>query len=153
EGNALFLSELLRALEEADVLQLAESGWILGDLSRAAIPLLLRQVIDGRAARLDAESQRLLVVAATIGYEIPLPLWAEVGETDEATLLDVMEHGMEARLLAEAADGGQIQFAHALIREALYVRIPATRRRRMHRAVGEALIAAPDPDPDAVASQ
>ena len=45
-----------------------------------------------------------------------------------------------------------MQFAHALIREALYEGMPAPRRRRLHRAAGEALAAGHDPDPDAVAN-
>ena len=44
-----------------------------------------------------------------------------------------------------------IRFTHALIREALYEDVPALRRRRLHRQVGEALAALPAPDPDAVA--
>ncbi len=42
-------------------------------------------------------------------------------------------------------------FAHALIREALYEEVPALRRRRLHRAVGDVLAAGADPAPDAVA--
>ncbi len=47
-------------------------GWRLGDLAATAVPALLRQVIDGRLARLDEEAQRLLAVAAVIGHEVPL---------------------------------------------------------------------------------
>ena len=50
EGNPLFLGELLRALEEAGTLHPDEHGWRLGDLTATAVPALLRQVIDGRAA-------------------------------------------------------------------------------------------------------
>jgi hypothetical protein len=44
-----------------------------------------------------------------------------------------------------------VAFAHALIREALYEALPVLRRRRLHRAVGEALSADTDAAPDAVA--
>jgi hypothetical protein len=55
----------------------------------------------------------------------------------------------EAGLLTETADG--VRFAHALTREALYEGTPGIRRRVWHRAAAEAVLAAPNPDPDAVA--
>ena len=151
EGNPLFLGELLRALEEARTLQPDEHGWRLGDPTATAVPALLRQVIDGRAARLDAESRRLLGVAAVIGHEVPLALWSAVGEAGDEALLGAVEQGLEARLLAEAAGNDAVRFAHALIREALYEGVPGIRRRRVHVQVGEALAAFGSPDPDAVA--
>lgn len=151
EGNPLYLGELLRALEEAGTLHLVQDEWHLGDLTATAVPVLLRQVIDARASRLDAESQQLLGVAAVIGHEVPLDIWGAVGEADEDTLLRVVEQGLEARLLVEAVGDARVRFAHALIREALYEGIPGIRRRRLHRRTGEALAAGHNPDPDAVA--
>jgi transcriptional regulator with XRE-family HTH domain/tetratricopeptide (TPR) repeat protein len=153
EGNPFYAGELLRALEEGGSLRRAGSDGALGDLAGARVPPLLRQVIDGRVARLDAEAQGLLAVAAIIGQEIPLTLWGTVGEVAESGLLDVIEQAVAAHLLAEAPDGTQVHFVHALIREALYEGQPPTRRRGWHQRVGEALAATPNPDPDAVAYQ
>jgi DNA-binding CsgD family transcriptional regulator len=151
EGNALFLGELLRSLEEAETLRPAEDGWQLGELTATTVPALLRQVIDGRAARLDAESRRLLGIAAVIGHEAPLAIWAAVGDVSEDALLPVVEQGLETHLLVEAASADAVRFAHALIREALYEGIPGIRRRRIHRQIGETLAAHANADPDAVA--
>jgi DNA-binding CsgD family transcriptional regulator len=116
------------------------------------VPPLLRQVIAGRVAHLGAEAQRLLAVAAVVGQEVPLFLWASVAAIDEEGLLDTVERATKARLLTEVPEGTAVRFAHALVREALYEGTLAARRRRLHRAVAEALLAAPDSDPDAVAS-
>ncbi|MDQ6906301.1 MAG: AAA family ATPase [Chloroflexota bacterium] len=151
EGNALFVAELLRTLEEWGALVEDGERWQLSDLRRVAVPALLRQVIDGRVARLDAESQRLLTVAAVIGHEVPLAAWAAVGEADEDAVLAAVEQGLSARLVVEVAGEERVRFAHALIREALYESITAIRRRRMHRRVGETLAGSGNPDPDAVA--
>ena len=151
EGNALYLGELLRALEESGVLRASGGEWALGALAASPVPPLLRQVIDARVARLDAESQRLLAVAAVIGYEAALAVWAAVGRVDEDALLDLTEHAEQAHILAGTPAGDGVQFAHALIREAVYERVPSVRRRVIHRAVASALIAQPHPDPDAVA--
>jgi hypothetical protein len=151
DGNALFVGELLRALEEGGTLRREAGGWALGALDALSVPPLLRQVIEGRVARLDEESQRLLTVAAVIGHDVPLVVWAMAGETDEEALLDLAERAEEARLFAAESDGTSVRFAHALIREALYEGIPGIRRRRVHRRAGEALVVLPNPDPDAVA--
>jgi DNA-binding CsgD family transcriptional regulator len=151
EGNPFFISELLQTLEEEAVLRPTDSGWALGPLTDVGVPPLLRQVIEARIARFDAESQRLLGVAAVIGADVPLSVWAAVGEVDEDALLDLTERGEEARLLAGTPDGESAHFAHALIRETLYEGIPGIQRRRIHRQVGETLAALPHPDPDAVA--
>ncbi|MDQ2786631.1 MAG: AAA family ATPase, partial [Chloroflexota bacterium] len=151
EGNPLFLGELLRTLAEEGFLRPADGGWTLGDLSRARVPLLLRQLIDRRLARLGTEAERLLAFAAVIGQETPLALWQAVSGADEETLLDLVERAAAARVLEEEDGGTAVRFAHALIREALYEGTPLSRRRIWHRQVAEAMAATPHPDPDAVA--
>jgi DNA-binding CsgD family transcriptional regulator len=151
EGNAFFTVQLLRALEDEEVLTTTAEGWALGDLAAVGLPAALRQVLDGRLARLGEAAERLLALAAVIGQAAPLTLWAAVAETDEDGLLDTIEQAVAAHLVTEAPDGSGVRFVHALVREALYAGLPATRRRRVHRAVGEALAATARPDPDAVA--
>ena len=151
EGNALFVGELLRALEEGGVLARDGDIWRLGDLVRAGVPTLLRQVIEGRLARIDDAAHEALGVAAVIGQEVPFAVWATVSGTDEGRLIGIVEQAATARLMEETPDGMGARFVHALIREALYEGILPSRRRRLHRAVGEVLAALPDPDADAVA--
>ncbi len=151
EGNALFVGELVRALEEGGVLTDDADGWKVGDLARTGVPTLLRQVIEGRVARLDDDAQGALGAAAVIGQEVPFAVWAAVGGADEETLTGIVEQAAAARLMEETPDGVGARFIHALIREALYEAILPSRRRRLHRAVGETLAALPTPDADAVA--
>jgi ATP/maltotriose-dependent transcriptional regulator MalT len=151
EGNAFFIGELLRTLEEEGVLQYAERGWMLHDLAQTRVPALLKQVIDGRLARLGEESQHLLTVAAVIGQEVPLDLWVTVAQADEDAVADTLERAVDTHILAEASGGASARFSHALIREALHESIPAIRRRRMHRRAADALAGTRNPDPDTVA--
>jgi hypothetical protein len=152
EGNPLFLGELLRALEEDGILRDGDARQRLGELNDRAVPPLLRQMIDHRFARLDGESQRLLTIAAVVGQEVPLDLWTTVAAVDEDAVLDAVEQGLGAHMLQESPTGDRIQFSHALIREAILAHLPAVRR-RLHQRVGDALLGAPAPDPDAVAYQ
>src|SRR5439155_14303070 len=62
EGNPFYVGELLRTLEEEQFLRPAPGGWELGDLRAVPVPGLLRQIIDGRLARLGEEAQRLLAI-------------------------------------------------------------------------------------------
>ncbi|MGN6566249.1 MAG: AAA family ATPase [Thermomicrobiales bacterium] len=149
EGNPFYVGELLRSLVEEGLLGPLGQSDHIGDLTHMQVPALLRQIIEGRLARLAEEAQHLLAIAAVLGQEVPLDLWAAVSAAGEAALLDVSEQATEAHLV-EATDSG-IRFAHALIREALYEGILPLRRRAWHQRAAEALLAGPAPDPDAVA--
>ncbi len=151
EGNPLFATELLRALQEEALLGPADDGWKLGELDRVAVPSFLRHVIEGRVARLGEATREALAMAAVIGQEVPLALWAEVAELDDEALLAIVERAVDAQLLEADPDGTHVRFVHALIREALYAGVLPPRRRHWHRRAGEALAAGARPDPDAVA--
>src|SRR5829696_4833952 len=150
-GNPFFTQQLLRAIEEDEVLRPLGKRWVLGDLVHTGVPPLLREVIEGRLLRLNEEGQRLLRAAAVIGQEIPFPLWASVVAYEEEALISVIEGAMTARLIENAEGGAGFRFIHALMREALYEGINPLRRRLVHRRVGETLAAFPSPDSDAVA--
>jgi predicted ATPase len=80
EGNPFFATELLRALEEEGLLQQVDGHWQLGDIAHVLVPLFLHQVIEGRVARLGEEVREPLAMAAVIGQDVPLALWAEVAD-------------------------------------------------------------------------
>jgi DNA-binding CsgD family transcriptional regulator len=151
EGNPFFIGEVLHTLEEIGVLRSQGGTWTLGDLQEVRVPSLVRQVIRSRLARLTEDAQRLLAIAALIGQEVPLALWATITGESEETPLTVIERAGEAHLLEETPETTRVRFAHALIRETLVESLPLSQRRRWHRQIGEALAARPAPDPDAVA--
>ncbi len=152
EGNPFFTLEVLHTLEADAHLRQTEQGWTVDALDRFRVPPLLRQVIEGRLARLDTETRRLLEVAAVIGQQAPLSVWATSAAVDEDTLLLAVEQAVAERLVTVLPDDTAIHFAHALVREALYAGLSMSARRRLHRDVGEALAVQRDTaDPDAVA--
>jgi class 3 adenylate cyclase/tetratricopeptide (TPR) repeat protein len=151
EGNPLFATELLRAFEDESLLRETEGAWSLGELTAAVVPSFLRQVIDGRIARLGQDIRRLLEIAAVIGQDVPLVVWAQVAALDDEALLVLVEQAVATHLLTAERDGTRVRFVHALIREALYEGILPPRRRLWHREVAESLMAGPHPDPDAIA--
>jgi DNA-binding CsgD family transcriptional regulator len=151
EGNPFYSTELLRALEEKELLRHDAGIWAFDETDRVVVPPLLRQVIDSRVDRLGADVRDALAIAAIIGQEVPLALWAAVAGLDDAPLLTIVERAASAHLLDAEPDGAHVRFVHALTREALYDGVLAPRRRILHRQVAEALLARRNPDPDAVA--
>ena len=152
EGNALFLTELLRTLEEERRLDRLEDLSSTESLWQTPVPSLLQQIVDDRLSRLGDETAALLTIAAVVGQEVPLAVWGTVAGMDEETLLTAAERAEAAHLVTASAQGDGIRFSHALIRDVLYEHISALRRRRIHLQVAEVLAASPAPDPDAVAS-
>ena len=151
EGNALFMTELLRTLEEEQLLRREGETWHVGSIAHAPLPRLLQQMIDARLTRLGDTADALLAIAAVIGHEVPFSIWQAVTQSDEETLDATIERAEAVHLVSAWASGEGFRFTHALIREALYEGVSATRRRRLHRQIGEVLAASPSPSPDAVA--
>lgn len=151
EGNPLFATELLRALEEEALLRPTDDGWTLAELDRVVVPPFLRQVIESRVARLGEATRQPLAIAAVIGQDVPLALWATVADLPDEAMLTIVERAVDAHLMEADPDGRRVRFVHALAREALYAGILPPRRRDWQRRVGEVLAAGTRSDPDAVA--
>jgi DNA-binding CsgD family transcriptional regulator len=151
EGNPLFVTELLRTIEEERLLDRLTKRSDSASLARTPVPALLKQIVDDRLSRLGDETAALLAVAAVVGQEVPIAVWGAVTRTDEGTLLAAAERAEAAHLVMPSTHHDAIRFSHALIRDVLYEHISALRRPRLHQRVAEAIIALPMPDPDAVA--
>lgn len=151
QGNPFFAIELIRALEEAQVL--TQTGYTshLEQFDYIVLPPLLTQVIDGRVSRLGDVAREALSFAAIVGEEVPLALWADVARLDEDQLLSIIEQAVDAHLLIASRDGRRVRFSHALIRDALYESLLPAHRRQRHKLVAEHLIADTIHDPDAIA--
>jgi DNA-binding CsgD family transcriptional regulator/tetratricopeptide (TPR) repeat protein len=151
-GNPFFLDELLRTLEGAQLLRLEGDRWHVGDLDQAAVPPLVRQIIEQRLMQLELETQRLLEVAAIIGQEVAVDLWQAAGDTTDNQLAQAMEEAIAAHLLLEAPGSPSVRFSHALVQETLVTRQSLLRRRATHRRVAELLAERPNPLASLIAS-
>ena len=151
DGNALFAVELVRHLVETDVLATdAEGRWhAQADLAHIEVPRTVRAVLRTRVGRLDPEAQRALAVASVAGREFDPAVIAAVLELDELAVLDQIEAAVRASLVREI-HVGHFQFAHALVQQALYDDLGATRRSLHHRQLAIALEKQPGHIPAAV---
>jgi DNA-binding SARP family transcriptional activator len=116
-GNPFFVCELLAGVE--------------GE----TIPSSVRDVVTARAARLGATTHETLRTAAVIGQEFELAILMATSEQPEDTLLDQLQHAVDARIVTET--GIDVwRFRHALLRDALYSDLPDSRRARLHATIG-----------------
>jgi DNA-binding winged helix-turn-helix (wHTH) protein/tetratricopeptide (TPR) repeat protein len=132
-GNPFFMKQLVGHLVERRELQAPSSG------RSFSIPAGLRDVIVNRVARLPGDAGRILKIAALIGREFELGLLRRVARLSEEHLLDPLDAAVQAGILVEVVDRpGRYSFAHALLRTTLEQELTATRRARLHAAIGEA---------------
>jgi predicted ATPase/DNA-binding CsgD family transcriptional regulator len=145
EGNPFFLEELLRALVEERTLIWQGRCWELGGHPGSLVPPRVVEAIRMRLARLDPSVVELLRVAAVAGRASEPALLAQVARLDVEQAEELLLAAARAQVLRPDADGAYA-FTHDMVRETLLGEVGSARRRRLHRAIGEALEAQGDAD-------
>ena len=134
EGNPFFLIELVRLLASEGALGQAEA------VAAAQVPAGVRDVLRRRLDRLPEATNALLRVAAVVGRRFDLGVLSAATDYDEDRTLEAVEAALLAGIVVEDPDAvGRYQFAHTLVRQALYDELSAMRRARLHARVGAAL--------------
>jgi DNA-binding winged helix-turn-helix (wHTH) protein len=129
EGNPFLMHELLRQVSD----DAGSSDQLV--FSEAALELA-RQ----RLHALHAATRDVLACAAVIGRSFELPLLQAVTGLEMAALMTNLEAAWASEVLVAAPDSRTaFVFDHDLLRDALYEGLVPTERRRLHRAVAEAL--------------
>jgi class 3 adenylate cyclase/DNA-binding SARP family transcriptional activator len=146
-GNPLFVGQLLRHLAETGAL--VERG---GELSVAAgagrlgVPESAKELVATRLSALPPDAVATLRTAAVIGRGFDAELVAETEDRPAGDVLDALDAGVAAGLVEEV-DAGRHAFVHAVVREAIYEQMGATRRARVHRRVAASLERSADAEP------
>jgi tetratricopeptide (TPR) repeat protein len=134
EGNPFFLIELVRLLASEGTLGRADA------VTAAQVPAGVRDVLRRRLGRLPESTNVLLRVAAVIGGSFDLGVLSAATDYDEDRTLEAVEAALLAGIVVEDPMAvGRYQFAHTLVREALYEELSGVRRARLHARVGAAL--------------
>jgi tetratricopeptide (TPR) repeat protein len=141
-GNPFFVSETVREWFEKDAIARGESGWVL--VSEAAdstdLPETVRDAMRLRLQGLSPRAQEVIGAAAAIGAVVDIDLLREVlPDLTESDVLDAIDALLPRRVFRETGNAGRVQFVHDLLRELPYGDLSATRRRSLHRRVGERL--------------
>jgi hypothetical protein len=121
------LSRQLRHSEQADPGALA--------VDHAALELIRQRV-----SQLDAEARGVLSAAAVVGRSFELPLLQVITDGDAATLMASLDDALAAEVVVAAPDSATgFAFGHELLRSVLYDALPASKRRRWHVRIVQAL--------------
>jgi predicted ATPase len=155
DGNALFMVNLLEHLIEAHAVRRRDGRWVVDGAAAVLtrVPQGLRPFIERRLDALSDEDRELMEVASVVGVEFPaaaalagLPHSGEEQDPEriEKRLEALVSHTnlIDSCGTTEWPDGSltaRYRFRHALYRDGLYEQIPAARRARLHRRVGERL--------------
>ena len=135
-GNPLFVGETVRAFLQDGTLRLRDGRAALTESGEARLPITLRAVLGARIDALPARAKTVLGIASVIGITFrPSTLVALLAEPLEQATID---------LLADAAlivphENGQWRFSHALIHDAAYAGLLASRRRVLHGRIADRL--------------
>ena len=133
DGNPFFVEELLMADDAAR--------------ERGPLPPTLHGILVTRLAAAPDLAQTVIGAAAVAGRQVEHGLLAAIAGLDEADLLEGLRSAVSSQLLVVEADprvGDVYAFRHALLQEAAYEELLPGERRRLHRAVAEA-VAEQDP--------
>jgi DNA-binding SARP family transcriptional activator len=140
-GQPFFLTEMLRALVERGVLDLAA---VVGEPTglRGFLPPGVREVVGARLARLSTDTRALLSAGAVLGQGFTFEQLCQVADVPESVALPGIDEVIRAHLLREShAEGqpGAYGFTHDKIRDVVHAEIGEARRRVFHRRALETL--------------
>jgi class 3 adenylate cyclase len=136
EGNPLFIGETVRAFLEDGTLEWRDGRVAMIESGRSVVPVTLRAVLGARIDSLEPSGREALGVASIIGITFQERLVEQLlGDTLPPRTLD---HLAEAAMIRRAEEG-EWRFAHALIRDAAYAGMLASRRRTLHARLADHL--------------
>jgi DNA-binding CsgD family transcriptional regulator len=134
-GNPFLAVEMLTGLRTVD-----DSGEL--------VPPGLVVGVRGRLKSLQQDTLRFLQMGAVLGRRFAFHNAAALCGRPTTTLIAALEEAMRAGLLDD--DGEQLAFRHDLLRQAVYVDIPPSARKTLHREAANHLVSAGHRPIDAV---
>jgi DNA-binding CsgD family transcriptional regulator/tetratricopeptide (TPR) repeat protein len=139
EGNPFFIEELVRSLVEDRTLVPLDGRWSLRSHPARVLPPRVAEAIRSRLTRLDPGAVDLLRIAAVVGRSCEPGLLSHVSGVDVEEVEDLLLAAARRHLVQPDSVGG-FAFTHDMVRETLYAEVGWERRRRLHQAIGVALL-------------
>jgi tetratricopeptide (TPR) repeat protein len=132
-GSPLFVSEVARLLRSSGHAR-DPARW------RGVVPEGVRSVLERRVARLPSDTYEALAAASVLGQEVDATVVAALRDRDRVDIYEDLGPAVRARLVHDLGDG-RFEFAHALVRDAVYLGLDAGRRRALHDRAARVLVA------------
>ncbi len=141
-GNPFFIAETVREWYEKQAITRGEGGWVLRTEAADStdVPETVRDVMRLRLQGLPPMVQQVLGAGSVIGALVEIDLLSEaLPDLSESDVLDAIDVLIPRRVFRETGNAGRVEFVHDLLREMAYAELSASRRRSLHRRVGEVL--------------
>jgi len=139
DGNPLFVEQLVLALRDAGRLNRTGAAVRQAVADVSNVPIVVRELIAERLARLNPRGRQTLETAAVLGHAFDYAtLLAVIEPAEESTLLTDLDEAIQAQLLRDRRPAG-FAFSHSLMPEGVYWGLSKPRRMLLHGRVGEVL--------------
>jgi ABC-type transport system substrate-binding protein/class 3 adenylate cyclase len=139
-GNPFFLEEAVRDLVERGALQRDNGKWTLAvGEDELAVPALVQGALQARLDRLDSATREVLSLAAVIGRTFGVQLLEKLVPREQ--LMPALTELQRLDLIYEKSrrPNPEYRFRHGLVQEVAYASLVESKRRKLHKRVGEAL--------------
>jgi len=152
QGNPFALDEYVRALLDSGQLAMTPDGWVMetADLVDLELPEDVLDVVLRRVRALDADTLRVLRVAAVWGGEVSTEDLRRVTQLPEATVHGAVQLAIDRGLVLRRP-GDLITLQHDRIREAVVGELAPHARASVHQAIADVLPPSPTNARDAYA--
>ena len=138
EGNPFFVEQIIRYLQEENLLEMSGEGWsLVRRLRENFVPGDIRSVLVARLDQLAREVKLSIQTASVLGREFEVQILSQMLRDDQNVPVYVAE-AEKAAIWAPLSDIRYI-FSHGLLRDAAYEMQMRARRRELHALALEAL--------------
>jgi class 3 adenylate cyclase/tetratricopeptide (TPR) repeat protein len=139
EGNPFFAEQILRYLQDENLLLLDQDRWVVQSdaLKKSPLPTDVRVLLVARLDQLTQEVKEVVQAASVLGHEFEIQLLTQMLQGDEM-LPNKITLAEEASIWS-AISQLRYLFKHALLRETAYRMQIRARRQLLHALAVEAL--------------
>jgi tetratricopeptide (TPR) repeat protein len=137
EGNPFFAEQILRYLQESDLLVVGPDGWQVESEQRKPLPADVSSVLIARLDRLAQAVKEVVQTAAVLGREFEVLILA--GMLSDKNTIDERIEAAEQAAVWSPLNQMRYLFRHALLRDTAYRMQVRARRQALHRLAAKAI--------------
>ncbi len=140
EGNPFFIQEIIRGLVNDGVIDSTGYTWLNKvDLSKVSIPSSLEDMVTRRMGKLSPEALKVLKYASIVGLQFNFSYLLALVARPEEEVLDALDELIEQKLIYEepGTDEESYRFDNAIVRDLAYASLSKSRKRLIHKKIGE----------------
>jgi predicted ATPase len=138
EGNAYFVEQIIRYLQEENFIEMSREGWsLVRRLRNDFLPGDIRSLLVARLDQLTRKVREIVQTASVLGREFEVQVLSHMLHEDENMRAYIAE-AEEAAIWAPLSEIRYI-FSHGLLRDAVYEMQMRSRRQALHALAVESL--------------